>query len=192
MKIGVDIDGVILNFERELKTYGELYNFLELKKGGVVNPKKHYLRERYDWTEEERQNFISKYFVKLTKQTAFMPGAVDVLKMLQADGHKLVIISARGGLVPEMIDVALEKFESVGLVFDKCYWAQHNKLETALAEKLDFIIDDYAPTCQVMAENKIHALYFRDVNMLKIENNDYLTEVNNWGEIYRIVRTSSK
>ena len=63
MKIGIDIDGVILNFERALKTYGELYNFLELGKGGVKNRKEHYLKKRYNWTDEERQVFIDKYFI---------------------------------------------------------------------------------------------------------------------------------
>ena len=29
MKIGIDIDGVILDYERILKTYGDLYDFRE-------------------------------------------------------------------------------------------------------------------------------------------------------------------
>ena len=36
MKIGIDIDGVILDYERVLKTYGDLYDFIELKKDGIV------------------------------------------------------------------------------------------------------------------------------------------------------------
>ena len=32
MKIGIDIDGVILDYERVLKTYGDLYDFIELKR----------------------------------------------------------------------------------------------------------------------------------------------------------------
>ena len=49
MKIGIDIDGVSLDYERVLKTYGDLYDFIELK-----NRHEHYLRNRYNWTEEER------------------------------------------------------------------------------------------------------------------------------------------
>ena len=36
MKIGLDIDGVILDYERVLKTYGDLYDFIELKKDGII------------------------------------------------------------------------------------------------------------------------------------------------------------
>lgn len=83
MKIGIDIDGVILDYERVLKTYGDLYDFIELKKDGIVNRHEHYLRNRYNWTEEERMNFINKYFLKLSKQTNLIPGARDVINMLQ-------------------------------------------------------------------------------------------------------------
>ena len=37
MKIGIDVDGVILDYERVLKTYGDL----ELKTGGIINRNEH-------------------------------------------------------------------------------------------------------------------------------------------------------
>ena len=102
MRIGIDIDGVILDYERVLKTYGDLYDFIELKKDGIININEHYLRNRYDWTDEERMNFINKYFLKLSKQTPLIPGAKDVIDMLQKEGNELIIISARGGMIEEM------------------------------------------------------------------------------------------
>ena len=192
MRIGVDIDGVILNFERELKTYAELYNYLELKKGGVKNKNEQYLRHRYEWTDEERMPFVNNYFLKLSEQTAFMPGAIDVLKMLKNDGHELVIISARGGLIPEMKDVALKRLSTVGLKFDDYFWNQEDKLQTAKDAKIDCMIDDFSDTCKRFSENGITALYFRDVNMKKLEESETLFEVNNWGEIYRIITELSE
>lgn len=32
MKIGIDVDGVILDFERVSKAYGDLYDFIALEK----------------------------------------------------------------------------------------------------------------------------------------------------------------
>ena len=104
MKIGIDIDGVILDYERVLKTYGDLYDFIELKKDGIINRNEHYLRNRYDWTDEERMNFINKYFLKLSKFTPLIPGAKDVIDMLQKEGNELIIISARGGMIEAMKD----------------------------------------------------------------------------------------
>ena len=120
-----------------------------------------------------------------------MPGAVDVINMLQADGHELMIISARGGMVEEMKDVALKRFQEVGLEFDKYYWKQHDKLEVAKNENLDFMIDDYGVTCEKLANAGIKTLYFKDVNMKTYEENENLIEVTNWGEIYRIIKTAN-
>ena len=148
MKIGIDIDGVILDYERVLKTYGDLYDFIELKKSGIVNRNEHYLRDRYNWTEEERMNFVNKYFLKLSKIAPFIPGAKDVINMLQKDGNELIVISARGGMVEEMKDVAMERFDQEKIKFDKYYWKQIDKLEVLQREKIDVMIDDSYAVCK--------------------------------------------
>ena len=111
MKIGIDIDGVILDYQRVLNTYGDLYDFIELKKDGIVSKNELYLRKKYNWTDEERMNFVNKYFLKLSKQTHLIPGAKDVINMLKNEENELIIISARGGMIEEMKDVAINKFE---------------------------------------------------------------------------------
>lgn len=188
MKIGIDIDGVILDYERVLKTYGDLYDFIELKKDGIINRNEHYLRNRYDWTDEERMNFINKYFLKLSKLTPLIPGAKDVIDMLQKDGNELIIISARGGMIEEMKDVAIEKFKEEGIAFNKYYWKQDDKLEVAQNEKIDVMIDDSYDVCRKLSSNGIKTIYFRDKEMKVLEQNENLKEVSNWGEIYRYIK----
>lgn len=191
MKIGIDIDGVILDYERVLRTYGDLYDFIELKKDGIINRNEYYLRNRYSWTEEERMNFVNKSFLELSKQAQLIPGAKDVINMLKNEGNELIIISARGGMIEEMKDVAMKKFEKEDLSFDKYYWKQEDKLEAAEKEKIDLMIDDSYDVCKKLSENKIKTIYFRDKDMKKLEQNEYLKEVSNWGEIYRYVKKAS-
>lgn len=188
MKIGVDIDGVILDYERVLKTYGDLYDFIELKKDGIINRHEHYLRNRYNWTEEERMNFINKYFLKLSRQTNLIPGAKDVIHMLQNEGHELIVISARGGMIEEMKDVAIERFDKEDIKFNKYYWKQDDKLEVAQKEKIDVMIDDSYDVCKKLSLNGIKTIYFRDKEMKVLEQNENLKEVSNWGEIYRYIK----
>lgn len=188
MKIGIDIDGVILDYERVLKTYGDLYDFIELKKNGIINRNEHYLRNRYDWTEEERMNFVNKYFLKLSKKAPLIPGAKDVIDMLQKEGNELIVISARGGMIEEMKDVAMEKFKEEKILFNTYYWKQDDKLEVAQKENIDFMIDDSYDVCKKLSENGIRTIYFRDKEMKKLEQNEYLKEVSNWGEIYRYIK----
>ena len=188
MKIGIDIDGVILDYERVLKTYGDLYDFIELKKNGIIHRNEHYLRNRYDWTEEERMNFVNKYFLKLSKKTQLIPGAKDVIDMLHKENNELIVISARGGMIEEMKDVAIDKFYEEGLSFDKYYWEQDDKLEVSQQENIDVMIDDSYDVCKKLSENRIKTIYFRDKEMKKLEQNEYVKEVSNWGEIYRYIK----
>lgn len=192
MKIGIDVDGVILNFERELRVYGDLYNFLEFK--STDSPKKgvFYVQDRYTWTDEQKLDFAKKYFIKCSKECSFMAGAVDIIKRLKAEGHELVVISARGGMFPEMIDVALERLAEKELVFDKYFWNAESKYQIAVDEKLDFMIDDGFMHVEKLIERKIKTIYFRDVDMPVLKKNKYLYDATNWGEIYKILKINKK
>lgn len=189
MKIGIDVDGVILDFERVSKAYGDLYDFITLGKKGTINKNEHYLNNIYDWTEEENKYFMDKYFVELSKKTNLIPGAKEVINMLKAEGNELIIISARGQKIEEMKNVAMTRLEQEGLVFDKYYWKQSDKLKVAKEEKIEYMIDDLYNVCKKLSENQIKTLYFRDKGMKKLKQNEYVQEVSNWGEIYRIVKS---
>lgn len=190
MKIGIDIDGVILNSENEFRVNGEIYDLLELHKNGVVNTKGIIDIERYDWTTEEKDGFRQKYLLRSLLDAQIMPGAQRILKLLKDDGHELILITARGmkeHCGEDAKKAAIDKFEKYGLKFDKYYWATKDKVEVAKQENIDVMIDDRITICSQMQKNKIKTLYFRDVNREKLEENEYLKEVNNWGEIYRYI-----
>lgn len=87
-----------------------------------------------------------------------------------------------------MKDVALEKFKEEKISFNKYYWKQDDKLEVAKKEKIDVMIDDSYDVCKKLSSNKIKTIYFRDKDMKLLEQNEYLKEVSNWGEIYRYIR----
>ncbi len=126
--------------------------------------------------------------MELSKNTPLIPGAKEVIEILKKDGHELIIITARGSFeIKEMKNVMEEKFFKDSLNFSKYYWAVQNKVEVCKNEKVDIMIDDSPIICKEMKQTRIKTLYFRDVNREKIEENEYLKEVNNWGEIYRYI-----
>lgn len=49
------------------------------------------------------------------------------------------------------------------------------------------MIDDSPEVCKETSEAGIKTIFLRDSGVYGIEPNDYLYEVNNWGEIYRII-----
>lgn len=52
-------------------------------------------------------------------------------------------------------------------------------------------IDDDWRIIKRLADNQVKTLYFRDTNLMKLEENEYIKEVNNWGEIYRVIKENS-
>ncbi len=73
MKIGIDVDGVLLDFEKELRTRAELYDLLELNGRGIINSNKFNLEERYGWNKEAGEKFVKKYFLQASKMVNIMP-----------------------------------------------------------------------------------------------------------------------
>ena len=64
------------------------------------------------------------------------------------EGNELIVISARGGMIEEMKDVAMEKFKEEKILFNTYYWKQDDKLEVAQKENIDFMIDDSYDVCK--------------------------------------------
>lgn len=186
MKIGLDIDGVILDSENVFRASAELYDLLELHKNGVVNPKGFRNSERYDWNANETSGFREK-FIELTKKSMLMPNAKEVLQLLKKDGHELIIITARGLTIKGMKEAGEERLNDFNLTFNKYFWCVEDKTAICKQESIDIMIDDKSSICNDTAQNKIKTLYFRDVNREKLGENEYLKEVNNWGEIYRYI-----
>ena len=102
MKIGIDIDGVILDSEKEFRIQAELYDVIKLKKNSIIDNKELKAQVRYNWNEEEISGFINEHFLEVSKECNFMPGAIEVINMLKQEGHELIIITARGGIIKEM------------------------------------------------------------------------------------------
>ncbi len=61
-------------------------------------------------------------------------------------------------------------------------------LEVAQQENIDVMIDDSYDVCKKLSENRIKTIYFRDKEMKKLEQNEYIKEVSSWGEIYRYIK----
>lgn len=189
MRIGIDVDGVLIDFEEHFRYRAEMYDFVELNKKGVKDKSIFWVQDKYDWSNEEADNFMKKYCVELTEDSNIMPGVKEVLSYLEEEKHELVIISARGMEGNILCDIAREKFEKENLKFEKYYWKIQDKLEVCKKENIDIMIDDNPKTCKKISSNGIMTLYYRNIYGEDLEEHEFLKEVNNWGEIYRFIKT---
>lgn len=185
MKIGIDLDGVVIDSETTFRTYEEIFDIDMLKGNNLINREEPKFQARYNWTKEQEEEFIKKYFLKVSKESNLMSGFLGVYNLLKQQGHEFVVITARGGFIKEMKDDAIRLLEENNIKFDKYYWMIDDKLEICQNEKVDIMIDDDWRIIKKLADNKIKTLYFRDTNLVKLEENEFIKEVNNWGDIYR-------
>lgn len=188
MKIGIDLDGVVIDSETTFRTYEEIFDTDILNGNNLINREEPKFQERYAWTKEQEKEFIEKYFLTVSKESNLMSGFIGVYNLLKNQGHEFIVITARGGFVKEMKDDAIRLLEENNIHFDKYYWKVDDKLEICQKEKVDIMIDDDWKIVKKLADNCVKTLYFRDTNLVKLEENDYIKEVNNWGDIYRVIR----
>lgn len=187
MNIGIDVDAVLLDWEKGLLAMAEIFDIDRCRGNGKIK-NTYFIQEQYDWTEEEKEEFVKEYFLELSKKANIMLGAKEVIQKLKKMGHKLIIISSRGTETNEMIDIVIDKFKKENIKFDKYFWKEINKLKICKEENIDIMIDDSPSTCKKMADNRIKAIYFRGIRGPKLEESKYLKEVNNWGQVYRILK----
>ena len=185
MKIGIDLDGVVIDSETTFRTYEEIFDIDTLNGNNLVDRKEPKFQSRYNWTDEQEKQFAEKYFMQISKESNLMSGFKAVYRLLKEQGHEFVVITARGGIVKEMKDDAIRILEENGIKFDKYYWHIDDKLDVCQKENVDIMIDDDWKIVKKLSENNIKTLYFRDTNLMELEENKYIKEVNNWGDVYR-------
>lgn len=187
MIIGIDLDGVILDTEILYRTEAELYDINVLKQNSLIDRSEMLTSKRYNWPQKELEKFyvMEKEF---SKNALLIAGAKKVIDMLREDGHKLILISARGNHDEEMKEIGLESLKKYDIHLDKYYIGLNDKLSVCKMENVDIMIDDNYYNCKKLSEGKIFTLYFKDSGMKNIEDSKYLKTVYNWGEIYREIQ----
>jgi len=186
MMIGLDIDGVILDFERTMQSFAELYDLLMLKKDGIKYPEHFDCATKYDWTKDEKEKFYDDYLVYATlHKTPLIPLAKTMLELFKIENYQFVFITARGTLRPETKEAVIRVFVNNGIPIDNIQWSVTDKASKCKELGVDVMIEDNPNICKQLVEGKIRTLYFRDKNGEKLEEGLYLHEVSNVGEICR-------
>ena len=180
-KLALDLDGVVFDSENLYRVYTEMYD-VDVKNGNnIINNAERIFQKRYNWGENENSLFLNTYSKTILENANIMTGAEIVIPKL-TKYFDIIIVTARSD---EEMKYALEKFEKVNLNMVKVYNNEQKKIDKFIEEKVDYVIDDDSAICVNASNNNIHALYFKNNASDKLEENEYIKNVNNWGEIYR-------
>ena len=147
MKIGIDIDGVLIDIEKYLFTHGSKF-FWDNYKKTIVNPFTYNIYDMFGLDEDAERAFWDKHYYKYIMEAPRVY-AGEVISKLSDAGHKIYIITARSanGLKNGIAEEEMQKLVSVWLEknnipYDKLLFVQGDKTETCVANKIDVMIED--------------------------------------------------
>lgn len=184
MKIGIDIDNVLSNFNDVLlNEYKKHDNAINGK--GIVHQDL-YIRDMFNWDKEYEKNFYKEnieYFASLFEP---IEECSKYVKLLKEEGNTIYIISGRdNGEYSNPYKMTIDWLKKYDIVYDKLFlvdaYNSHSKTEICLEYNIDVMIDDSKRMCKDIKDNGIRALlmdtpYNRDTNEFE--------RVNSWKEIY--------
>ncbi len=194
MKIGIDIDNCISNFDDTLlKEY--LNHDKELRNIGIINEKPEYLRRgMFDWTEEEEKSFYNVNIEKFAKKLKPLNNASYYIQKLKEDGHKIYIITGRNNgehtNPHKLTEDWLKKYDIVydELILTNAY-DSHAKTVVCLENNIDLMIEDSTRICLDLISNGIKVY---TMNTRYNQKEQTLDRVSTWKEIYERISKLNK
>ena len=92
MKIAIDIDDTIANTNELLYVYADKYDKLYKEGHGIIDKDCYKFNGMYDWTEEDRLDFLKTYMVEVFKKVDVKEHVREVISKLRKDGHEIIFI----------------------------------------------------------------------------------------------------
>ena len=193
MKIGIDIDNVISNFNDTLLTEYLLHD-KELRNSGIINKNADYIRKgMFDWNEDEETNFYKNNIERIAKKLGVIEGAKEYIDKLHDDGHIICIITGRdNGEYTEPYNMTKKWLEDNSIYYDNLIltdaYDKHAKTKQCLEHNIDIMIDDSVSICSDCVENGITTILM-DTPYNRYSN---IQRVKSWKEFYRYVLNYKK
>ncbi len=188
MKIGIDIDNVISNFNEVL-----LNEFLnhdkELRNTGIINNDVYITRGMFDWSKEELDEFYYNNIERIAESLDVLENAPEYIRKLKEEENEIYIISGRdNGEYSDPYKMTFDWLNKYNIVYDKLILSNaYNSLEKAkicLENDIDIMIDDSTRILLEVDNRGITALLM-DTPYNRKENG--LKRVHNWKEIYEFI-----
>lgn len=191
MNIGIDIDGVLIDMEREVTDYATkmcVEENLPIK----VDVSKYYETDTFDWTQEQSDRFWNKYLVQYVVEGKARKYSKEIIEKLRKEENKIYIITARdeSGMPPEyygkMQILTKEWLKNQNIEFDKLIFAKDSeKLNYCIENNIDIMIED-SPSNIKDISTKIKVIKF-DCQYNKEINEKNIITAYSWYHIYDII-----
>lgn len=193
MRIGIDIDNVISNFNEVLLSE-YIKHDKDLRNTGIVNKNAEYIRRgMFDWTQTEEQEFYKNNIERIARNLDIIDGAKEYIDKLKSDGHYIYIVTGRdNGEYIDPYNMTKEWLCKYDIYYDELIltnaYEDHDKSKICIENNIDVMIDDSVRICEDCIRSGINTILM-DTPYNKYAN---IKRVNNWQEIYEFISNYKK
>lgn len=187
MRVGLDIDNVITNFDKTI-----LKEFIKEDKNkrntGIVDSNaKHITEGMFDWSKEEVQEFFCNNMEKLAEKLEPRDGAKYYIDKMLNDGHEIYLISHRAyPHYNQPFEITQNWLKDNNINYTKLILSKStDKSPECIENKIDIMFDDVLSNCIKMKKSSINCYLMRtNYNMAEKSNIDFVL---NWNDLYKTV-----
>ena len=191
MRIGIDIDGVMVNIEQFIGDYGIKFceeNDLSYR----IKVNEYDGAKALGISKENEERFWNKYLKYYATEYPARDFAVEVIQKLKEDGHEIYIITARNewglsgddyGKMKEFVSSWLEKNN---IYYDKLIYTEGSKLPYCIGNYIDIMIEDSPENIKDIS-SKIPVLCYNCNYNANIKGEN-ITRVYSWYDVYNKIK----
>lgn len=186
MRIGIDIDGVMTEYDSVILKTANDYGFKHIKNA-------YYLQDEFGITKEQEDKYWSKYYDKAQKYVEARPNVAEVINMLHKRGHEIWIVTGRSEIdVPKddnssFVETTFNWLEKNDIYYDKIFFRITEKGNFCQKYKIDLMIEDSPEQIIYLNKKNIKTIimncsYNRNMHL----DNTY--HVDNWDRINTLIK----
>lgn len=193
MTIGLDIDNVIADLDKAL-----LQEFLKEDKNkrgkGITNKTaEHITQGMFDWTKEEIKVFLDNNLQQITEHLEVVKDAKKYIAKLREEGNKIYLITGRNSRrLKNPKQLTKDWLFNNDIDYDKLILTENNidKSKECIENNVDIMFDDRPMNCILLRKSGIESYLFKTRYNYRYSLN--VPMINDWKELYELVRSYSK
>lgn len=194
MRIGIDIDGVLTDFEKWQLDFGSKF-FIKYNKNIVV-PDGYDSNTVFNITKKMDSEFWEKYLYDYAKNEPARKFAGEVIDILKEKGYEIYIITARDltdrddYLGEQMRNIVKEWLVKNKINYDKIIFSPEDKYDICKDNNIDIMIEDKVDNINKISKILPVICFNASYNKSCIGNNIY--RVYTWYDIYYTIMNKIK
>ena len=182
MRIGIDIDDTLANTKELMIEYAIEYDKKHFRGNGIIHKEIYDLSGMFDWTKEEKKQFMKDCILEIADKVTLKPNAKEVLMKLKEEGNEIYIITYRTKKRYEDPQKTTEKWlKKQNIPYDKLITNSGPKGIVCKNNNVDVLIDDNLTHCLDASNYHIDTIVFDSI--YNREHMD-LPRVYTWDEVY--------